>query len=72
MLDSHIYAKIREYVTANLESVQLNGLCLNDLDLTNFTSILPLLSPLQIRTICKAQEQTVSPISSRSFKRLFP
>lgn len=72
MLDAHIQAKIKEYVAGRLQTVQLKAVHLHEGDLAHFTSMLPLLSPLQIRTICKAQEQTVCCISSRLFRKLSP
>lgn len=72
MAEGHIYSKIMEFVNYSSAEASVYGLCANDHHLRQFTDQFPHLTPQQIRTLTKAQEQKVPLPSSRSSKRPAP
>lgn len=66
MAEGHIYSKIMEFVNYSSGESSVYGLCSNDQHLRHFTDQFPHLTPQQIRTLTKAQEQKVPLSLSRS------
>lgn len=59
MAEGHIYSKIMEYVNYPSSETSVYELCSNHQQLRRFTDQFPHLTPQQIRTLTKAQEQKV-------------
>lgn len=72
MSDAHIQAKIREYLSRHTLDSHLGRLSSSSEYLHLINEQLPHLTPTQIRSICKAQEQNVFLYQFRSFKKCCP